>query len=190
MYLGRLFLAFAGFVILIILVILLFVGGGKKNTPTTPVKTLTSYANTDAQVVMTIDGAINGDDAHRALRVTVGQSQRQLDVIQGYSGTVIQSNPSYNTEDAYNVFLHAINLAGFSETGKSKTAGVDETGQCPLGQRINFRLIQNGSTLSNLWTTTCGTNTGNLGGNSQLLQELFEAQITNYQTLVEDVNLD
>ena len=188
MYLGRLFAAFLGFILIIILVIFLFVGGGKKNTPTTPAKTLPSYANTDATVSMTIDGPINGDDAHRAIKVTVGQNSRELDVIQGYSGTVIQTNPFYNSQNAYNVFLHAINLSGFTLLRKGTSASLDSTGQCALGERFTFTLEQDGNVISHLWTSTCGTSTGNFAGNSPSLQQLFEAQITNYDTLTENVN--
>ena len=190
MYLGRLVLAFVGFILLIFLVILLFVGGGKKKAPTTPVKPLTSYSNTDATVSMTIDGPINGDDAHRAIKITIGEDSRELDVIQGYSGTVIQSNPSYNSKDAYNVFLHAINSYGFTLKGKNQPANLDSTGQCALGNRYTFTLEQEGNVISSLWTTSCGSKTGNFAGNSQILQELFQAQITNYNTLTENVSLN
>lgn len=189
MYLGRLALAFVGFIIIIFLVVLLFVGGGKKNTPTAPVKTLPSYANTDAQVTMTIDGPINGDDVHRQIKVTVGADSRELDIIQGYSGNIIQSNPQYNSQDAYSAFLSALNLSGFTLQRKGASTSLSSAGQCALGQRFTFTLEQDGNVISNLWTTSCGSNTGNFGGISSTVQQLFEAQITNYDTLVENVNM-
>jgi hypothetical protein len=188
MYLGRLAVAFVGFILLIFLVIFLLVGHGPKKTPATAPKPLASYASTDTQVVMTINGAINGDDTHRVIQITVDQNSRELDVIQGYNGNVIQNNTNYNTEDAYSAFLSAINVAGF--TIQHKGVKVEEAGQCPLGQRINFQLQQDGNILSNLWTTSCSNTLGTLGGNSQLLQQLFQNQITNYETLTENVDLD
>jgi uncharacterized iron-regulated membrane protein len=191
MYLGRIFLAVIGFLCLIFLVIILFAGGGgKKPIHTNPIEPLPSYASTDAQVIMTIDGAINGDDTHRAIRVTVDQNSRELDVIQGYSDTVIQNNPNYNTKNAYSAFLSALDVAGFTVQRKGPAANISEAGQCPLGQRINFELQQDGNVLLNSWTTSCSAKNGNLGGNSQLLQQLFENQITNYETLTDSVNLN
>ena len=83
-------------------------GGHKKPDrlhPTAKVLTLPDYAGTTAVTSMTIDGRVNGDDIHRAIRVTIGQNQRELDIIQGYSGHVLSSQTFYNTQDAYTVFL-------------------------------------------------------------------------------------
>src|SRR5665213_3485471 len=96
---------------LIIFGVVLFSGGSKVKTGKTVVKTLPDYANTDASVRLTIDGVINGDDAHRAIQITVDKNQRTLNVIQGYQGTVIQTQTFANNEPAFNVFLHALTQA-------------------------------------------------------------------------------
>jgi len=190
MYLGRIFLAFIGFLFLIFLVILLFVVGGGKKPPAGPtIKPLADYANTDAQVILTVNGAINGDDLHRAIRITVDQNSRELNVIQGYSDTIIQTNTNYNTADAYSAFLSSLQLAGFTLKHDTTAAKQGEAGQCPLGQRINFELTQDGNTLSNLWTTSCSASIGNFGGNASLIQQLFQNQITNYSNLTANVDL-
>ncbi len=180
-------------VIFIILLGLMFIfrGHGSKTTPnnTPVVKPLPEYANTDAQVSTTIDGAITGDDTHRAIRITVSQNERLLEIIQGYSGNVISSNASYNTEDAYNVFLNAIALQGFTLNLKPTPANQSPIGKCPDGNRYIFQLTQNGETLKNLWTTNCGTKLGNFGGNAAGVLDLFEKQITNYDQLTANVQL-
>ena len=166
-------------------------GGGKKQpaTPTAVVKSLPDYAGTTAVTSMTIDGQVNGDDIHRAIRVTIGQNQRELDIIQGYSGHVLSSQTFYNSQDAYTVFLKSINNSGFLLPIKNSKAPADERGQCATGSRYIFALDQYGSTLSRLWASDCGSKVGTLGGSSTLLQNLFEAQIPEYQTLVENVQL-
>jgi hypothetical protein len=188
----RYFLGLLAAIALIALGVILFTGGSKKpgnpSTPsvTTQPKTLPDYADTDAVVRFTVDGVINGDQAHRTIRITVGRDQRLLEVIQGYSGNVIQSNPDYNTKDAYGAFLSAINNAGFAR--QRKTKNTDEAGVCPLGHRLNFEIIENGNTVQNLWSTTCGS-LGTFDGNKVNLQVLFQRQIINYDKLTRQVDL-
>jgi hypothetical protein len=83
-----------GFLIFLLLIVLglIFIFGGNKKTP---VKTnnapivlpLDQYATSDATVSMLTDGVVNGEDAHRAIRITVSRDDRTLDIIQGYNGT-------------------------------------------------------------------------------------------------------
>jgi hypothetical protein len=189
---NRAVFGFLAFIILIILiVILIFSGGGKKpaNNSGPSLKPLPNYSTTDATTSMTIDGQINGDDIHRAIRITVSQNQREMDIIQGYNGTVISSQTFGNNQAAYAVFLRAINNYGFLQKLKNTKAPADERGQCPLGNRYIFELAKDGSTLSRLWASDCSVTNATLGGNSQTLQTLFEGQITQYNTLTENVNL-
>jgi hypothetical protein len=180
-------------VVLLLLIIGTFaIFGGHsspKHTTGPQVQSLPSYANTNAEVIMTINGIVNGDDAHQAIKITVSQDQRDLDIIQGYSGYVTSHQQFYNTENAYSVFLNAINGYGFLLPLKNSKYPANDSGQCPDGYLYNFELEQNGTDLSNLWASTCGTSVGTLGGNSPELQNLFENQITNYDTLTENVNL-
>lgn len=184
---------FFGFIIFLLLVVvgLIFIFSGHKSTPkkakTPVVMTLPDYAQTNAQVSMTIDGPVNGEDAHRAIRVSVGRDTRTLDIIQGYSGRVIDTHTFMNTSDAYDVFLRAINTGGFSLPLKKPTGPNDSRGQCPEGTRDTFKLTQGDHILKNLWTSNCGR--GNFGGNPDLVQSLFQRQITDYDTLTSGVQL-
>ena len=185
------FLAFILFLFFVGWLLISSLGGHNKQpaTHTAVVKTLPDYAGTTAVTSMTIDGQVNGDDIHRAIRVTIGQNQRELDIIQGYSGHVLNSQTFYNTQDAYTVFLKSINNSGFLLPLKNSNALADERGQCATGDRYIFALDQYGNNLSRLWASDCGSKVGTLGGSSTLLQNLFEAQIPEYQTLVENVQL-
>ncbi|HXY17851.1 MAG TPA: hypothetical protein VEH48_00295 [Candidatus Nitrosopolaris sp.] len=188
-------LLFIGIFILVILGFLLIITSGHGKKPAAPKTTapavlaLPDYATTDATTSMTIDGTINGDELHRAIRITIGNDSRELQIIQGYSGHVLSTQSFYDTQDAYGVFLRAINNTGFLTKLKNSTAPSDERGQCPQGNRYIFELDQNGTTLSRLWASDCGAAVGTLGGNSSLLQSIFELQIPGYQNLVQNVNL-
>jgi len=181
--------------VLIIFVFLLGVAlifghhGNKTANPATPaVLPLPQYANTEATVSLTIGGVITGDDTYREIKITVSRDHRELDIIQGYSGNIISSNVTYNSVDAYNVFLHALDLSGFTKSHKLKSSS-DPTGQCPLGNRYIYSLNQGDQTLSSLWNTNCSSSLGNFGGNSPQVIQLFQNQITNYGTLTQNVDL-
>jgi hypothetical protein len=152
--------------------------------------TLPEYVDTTAAVSMTTDGIVNGDDMHRQIRVTIAQDRRVVEVIQGYSGQVIDSHSFYNTRDAFSVFLKSINNAGFLAKRKNSKAPADPAGQCALGFRYIFVLNNEGEDVSDLWTSSCGTNTGNWGGAITTTQTLFRNQIPDYSTLVSNVNLE
>ena len=187
---GRTFLILFVATLLFIFIILKIFGGGHKATnPSGPVlKPLPDYSSTFAQVSFTQDGVINGDDVHRQIKITVDQFQRTLDIIGGYNGNVIQENTFANNQNAYNVFLHAINNSGFLAKRKNPKI-TNVTGQCPLGQRFIFELNDGGDELSNLWTTSCGGSLGTLGVPPGTLQQLFQAQITNYDQIISNANV-
>jgi hypothetical protein len=193
MEINRYLIGFAVVILLMIVgIILLFGGGGEKPKPGTApvVKPLPEYSTTYAEVSLTTRGQINGEDLHRSIRITVGQFQRRVDVIAGYSGNIIQSQVFSNSEPAYEEFLFALRDAGF--TLQKKGVGPissNEKGKCPLGQVYIFELNDSGEQLSYLWSSSCGKNIGTLNGNSSLLQQLFKNQITDYNQLISGVRL-
>jgi hypothetical protein len=190
MYVWRIILGFIGFIIFMVILVNLFVGGNKPApVNTVQVKPLPEYAATDATVSFTTDGIINGDEMHRAIRITISSNQRTLDVLQGYNPTVIQSKSFVNNQEAYDVFLRAINNSGYLVKTKNSKAVSDERGLCPLGFRYILDLNQDGDDLSRLWASSCGSKVGNSAANIPTISQLFEDQIPNYSSLVSQVNL-
>lgn len=187
----RYFFGFLVFILLIIVgLILIFRGSGDKPQTTNKppvILPLPQYATTNAAVSMTLDGRVNGEDLHRAIRITVNRDVRTVETIQGYSGRVIDSRSQPNNSDAYEVFLRSINNSGFMTRLKNAKVPEDPSGQCPTGFRTIFILEKDTKPLSNLWTSDCGV--GNFGGNLDLIQELFRLQITNYEDLTATVEL-
>lgn len=180
-----------GLFFIILLIFILFGHRSPKQTLTGPIiHPLPDYANTDATVVLTIDGVVNGDETHRQIRITVGQAERDLDIIQGYSGHVLENHVYYNTVDAYSVFLKSIQKGGFLSKNRKAKVSNDPQGYCPLGFRYIYNLNQAGDSLSSLWASSCGTSTGNLGGSSSLLNSLFKAQIPDYSKVTQNVDLN
>lgn len=188
----RIFAWILGFIFIILLLLLLILGGGKKssNQRTGPVVLpLPEYSSSDATVSLTIDGHINGDDAHRQIRITVGRDQRLLEIIQGYQGNVISSQTFTNNQAAYDNFLRAINLRGFSVKRSKAPANNDYRGQCPEENRYIFKLDKENQDLINLWTSDCSDTLGTFGGNVSSVIDLFRQQITGYNDLTSEVQL-
>lgn len=191
MWFGRLVGLFIGFIIFIVILVTFFGHHGNK-TPTTTkttVASLPSYAGSNAAVSFTEDGIVNADELHRAIRITVSNDQVTLDVIKGYNPQVIQSQSFENNQEAYTVFLKAINNAGFLLKTKDTKIPNDETGQCAPGFRYILNLSQNGADLSRTWASTCGAKVGTSAGAVGAIQALFEDQVPGYQNLVQNVDL-
>ena len=171
--------------LLILLIIILVRGGGNKTVVPSTAKSLISYADTNAEVRMTIDGQINADSIHRQIRITVNRDNVNYEVLQGYNGRVITSQHFSNTGSSYNSFLHALSHAGYTR-GKTDKAFADEKGYCPLGKRYIFELSQDNDQIERFWTSTCGKPKTYLG-NSNLTVDLFEAQVPGFAELSQKV---
>ncbi len=181
---------FIGFIIaiglIIVLILLLFHGGGKPKVPTTT-KTLDSYASTNAEARLIIDGPVNAPQNHQQIQITVGQNETTFEQLQGYNGSVTNLQSFANTQASFSVFLHALTGAGFTR-GNIDTSLSDERGYCPLGNRYIFELIQDGKNIERFWGSSCGTPKTYLG-NLNLTLNLFKAQVPSYSTLAETIIL-
>lgn len=183
------FLGFLAVVAVGILAIVLLTGGG----PTEPGQsgerqvTVTDYAGGEAVVRLTVQGEIEAKEEHRAIRITVGRTRRNVEILRGYDAEVVRSRPLDNSQAAYDTFLHAIENAGFAN---SKESTLDnEDGVCPTGRRYIYEVLDNSEQLLRLWSTSCSGREGILAGNARLIHELFEAQIPDYNEFTRGVRL-
>jgi hypothetical protein len=170
--------------LLIILIIMLVSGGNKGQVPQTA-KTLDSYAATDAAASMVIDGPINAAGEHQIIRITVDRENVTYEELRGYDGSVTEMHKFSNSENAYDVFLHALRHAGFTQGDTSSKAG-DEKGYCPLGERYIFQLVQGDESIERFWATSCG-NPKTYHGNLGVTIALFKAQVPDYDKLSSNV---
>lgn len=181
--------AFVGF----ILILFLIFGRGSSNTPK-PIETnkkdkapssLVDYIDRDSKVILTVAGRINGDDAHRQIRITVTPTEREVEVIQGYQNNVIKKQNFSNNKPAYDQFMRSLARTGFSKERKSVLK--DERGICANEQRYIYEIIDNNEQVSRTWAGQC--NKGNSMGNAPFILQLFRNQITDYGKFVNGVNL-
>lgn len=187
---------FIGFLLtlgLVILLIVLLFGGGNDSKQSAPEQTqqgnrsLESFANTDAEASMVIAGAINADELHRQIRVTVDRTTVTYQTVQGYEGRVIEQRTFANNQAAYEAFLKALSVTGFTQGDRSAELA-SEQGRCPLGTRTVFSFKDaSDKQLMRFWTTSCGEKS--YLGNSVATTRLFQAQVPGYQNFASTVDL-
>lgn len=197
---------FVGFLVtiglLITLLVLLFTGGqgnkggkaGKAGNPLISARPqttdqLVAYSDTAAVVRLIIDGQINSNQTHQAIRITVGKDDVTYEQIQGYEGTVVNRQDFANNQSAYTNFLYALGRAGFTR-GDSNSKLANEKGFCALGQRYIFELLDGDHTIQRYWATSCGGGAPKTyKGGLALTLNLFELQLPDYGGLTRDVQL-
>lgn len=183
---------FIGFIItislLIVLIVLLFSGGNDKAKVPTTSKTLTSYAVTDAEARLTIDGPINAESEHRQIQISVDNNRVLYTEIGGYNGNVINQKSFSNNTNAYRNFLASLAHAGFTK-GSTDSKLSSEAGYCPLGNRYIYELNEGGKSVERFWNTSCGKPKSYLG-NQALTTNLFESQVPGYNDLSSSVSLN
>ena len=158
---------------------------GSANSPKKPAGiNLFDYDNGDSAVKMTIQGRLVGEDQRQAIRVTVTQSQRHIDMLSGYEENASKSETFPNTPAAYSTLLHALNNANFTKKRKGITD--DERGTCPTGNRYIYELKKGNDQVQRLWAASCATGEGTFAGNGSLIRDMFRAQVPDYDTFLSD----
>lgn len=186
----RYILGVLGLVLLAVFAIFLLATGGNDRTDRQEgerVVTLTDYADKSSAVSLTEDGRITGLDTHKSVRITVTPSERKVELLTGYDGSVERSQTFSNTSEAYEEFVFALHNAGFSR--ERDTAITDERGVCPQGSRYIYSLSEGDEEPIRLWSTSCSGKQGTFGGDTGLVRRIFHDQITDYNTFVRGVRL-
>lgn len=178
------FLASIGLIILAFVLVLHGVGSGSKDKPKpTP---LVDYANTSRTVELTVQGPVTADENHKAVRITVGQNSKQIEILQGYDETVATTQSYPNTESAYAEFLRALDLNGFTR-GTTTTANKDDRGYCSSGYRYAVAMYDGADQKQRFWASSCGR--GSFAGNITVMRTLFQKQIPDYNKVAGNLSL-
>lgn len=142
---------------------------------------------TDARsVTLIVQGELVGEEARRSIRTTITQSERRVEVLQGYDEAVAKTQATANKQSAYDAFITAIEQAGFTSKNKENTQ--DFLAACPNGKKFVYRVTYVDNTTDEAWSSTCSKQ-GNFTGNDNLIRSLFESQIPEYKKFVSGVRL-
>jgi hypothetical protein len=155
----------------------------KPGTPPANINLL-DYIDRNTQVRYTIEGPVTANENHNTIRIAVTKDNRIIEVLSTYNGDTTISQTFTNNAAAFEDFMYAINGAGFMKRDPKATTA-DERGVCPTGQRYIYELIENGSVVNRLWSSSCGD--GNFAGQTGVTQTLFQAQIPGYSKITSNV---
>jgi hypothetical protein len=147
---------------------------------------LVNYAATDATVRYTLGGRINARENHRVLQITVGQNERTATIFDGYQGKVLKQDTYLNDVDAFRAFLAALQNNGYTKP-RIASRDVNPIGACASGKRYNYDILNSGEVKQSLWSTSCGNTKGTFAGNASNVQNLFEAQVPDYDAFIKGV---
>jgi hypothetical protein len=164
--------------LLIFVFVLIFRGpsGGNNPAQNAP-KKLIDYADTSIVMEFTIKGAVEADQTHDELRMTIGNNESTIEVFQGYQGNLIRTQSYANNPVAYADFLRALQLAGYNLGNPDKTLS-DERGYCATGQRYIMEIKDGDHDIQRFWSSSCGI--GSSKGKVNAIQSLFIRQIPDY----------
>ena len=147
--------------------------------------------NTDPvhSVRMTVRGPIVADEAFRSYQVTINSTNRNLTTYSGYLDQPIDGKDLPNNTQAYEEFVYALNRANLVK-GTAFTDEKDDTrGICATGRVYEFEVIDSGSIVKRLWTSTCKGSTGSFKGSVTQIQNLFHQQIPDVKDLLKKIDL-
>lgn len=182
----RYLLGLLGIIGLVIVVVVLIIRGFAGDDTAKDQKPLADYTQTSAVMRLTVEGPINAESQHQAVRVTVGRAEAKAEILQGYHQSVVNSVSHPNNEAAYGVFLRALDLLNFN-AGSDDPKLADPRGYCPDGNLYTLQIYQDGREIQSYWRTSCKQ--GTFGGELAKITDLFEAQIPNYGNFIKDVEL-
>lgn len=170
---------------LIIIVIILIIHGLSGSAPQ-PLN-LNGDANTNIGVQFTIDSPITAESNHNDIIINVGNTQSSIVITKGYEGQIISMKTYPMSVNSYVVFLRALMINGFT-IGNNSAALADERGHCALGDRFIYQVLNgSGGNMERYWSTSCKT--GTFLGNVPVIQQLFETQIPDYDSLTSAITL-
>jgi len=164
--------------------------GGSNDAPeltTSEQVSLAASADTDLVTKITTSGKIINDEDYSSVRISISRNKRSLEIMSGYNNIVTETVSFKNTQAAFESFLLAIELEGF--TGSKKGANTDERGYCPTGTRTVYEIVGNEAVEQRLWSGSCSKKVGTFDGDTSAIRRLFEAQIPDYSKLVKGVRL-
>ncbi len=164
-------------------------GDGNEKAPNQPtISQKVSKLSVDGKKVSyTVYGRVVGEESRRAIRITVDDTERKLEVLQGYDESVISSTTTSNKSSAFEAFLLALENAGF--TTRDNSIKTDDRSLCSLGNRYVFETEFDDSTKIRTWSTSCNSKAVSFKGSRATVDTLFKAQIPKYSELTNNIVL-
>ncbi len=132
----------------------------------------------DRSVRVTVRGPIVANEQFRTRQIIVSPTQREYIVYKGYLESVESRKTYGNNTKAYDEFVHALDKAALTKSGKYTAEPQDDLrGICASGLVYQFEILNGGSADASYWTSTCKGSPGTFGASVQQITDLFASQI-------------
>ena len=132
----------------------------------------------DQSVRVTVRGPIVANEEFRTRQIIVSPTQREYIVYKGYLESIESRKTYSNNTKAYDEFVHALDKAALTKSGKYTTEEQDDLrGICASGLVYQFDILSGGSADVAYWTSTCKGSPGTFGASLQQVTNLFANQI-------------
>ena len=165
--------------------------GGDQTDPTQVDVGRDALLNTsiDRSVRMTVRGPIVADEEFRSYQVTISPTSRQIATYSGYLETPIQVQQYSNNVQAYEQFVYALDKANMMNGQELLEEKNDTRGICATGNVYEFEVLQAGSAVKRLWTSTCKGSPGSFKANVEQVENLFFDQIPDVREVLKDIDI-
>lgn len=140
-------------------------------------------------VSMTVRGPIVANETFYSYKISISPSQRVLTTYRGYTSDVIDQVSLSNSPSAYEQFVYALDKANLSKGEQLDDIADDVRGVCATGRVIEFDILNNGSSVKHLWTSSCDGSRGSLDASTSQLNDLFVKQIPNASKTISETGL-
>lgn len=167
---------------------LLTVSDQSTNRPQATQNLLTN-PTAETSVTMTARGPIVAREHHYSISLTITKSSRSLTVYKGYNQAETFKRVDLNNDEAaFKDLLLALNNNGMLA---SKTSGIAKNDSlCSDGQLIEFSVGNGNKNQTSLWTTSCGSVSGNFGGDRAKIVDLLMNQIPDSKSIISAARRD
>jgi hypothetical protein len=169
--------------------IFFIINGGNKGGSAPDGSPKVTDLRTERSVRMTVGGNITADELYDSYTIEIGPSQRIVTLKKGYQGNIVKQQIYTNNPKAYEQFVYALDRQNFTVSRPSSGRQVDERGACAIGRRYNFDILNNGSSILSLWTTSCSGSSGTFMASVDSVKPLFDNQIPDLDDILRNIKL-
>ncbi len=168
--------------------IVLLSGRDKNGVGPSPTVKASDYAdNANAAFSYTTQGNLVGQQQRRSIKLIITSTQRTMEELKGYEGTVGKKETVDNTQAAYSTFLKALDNFGFGRNRSVRQP--DDQGVCPFGLTYIYQIDNTADQVMRTWSDNCSKADGTFAGNPTAIRDLFQNQFANYDEFASGINL-
>lgn len=164
-------------------------GGSNAQPESSSAKRALLTTDADHSVRMSVRGPLVADENFRSYQVDISPYNRRLTTYRGYEQAQIDDKQLANSSDAYVQLVHALYRENFLKEVTLSDEQNDTRGVCASGRLYTFEIMEAGSSVKELWTSSCRDAKGSFRGNAEQVRTLLLRQIPESDSLLRTIDL-